>query len=74
MSTDDLWNKPLKAACMRERKFQDAKYREMSKVHDVLDNPEYTADEKYIMLTTQLGYGKQRAQELCYGMRRTEFK
>ena len=73
METND-YQKDIRDACRRERQFHDKKDKQLRKVHDVLDNPEYSEDEKYVILTTELKYGKQRAQELCYGRRRTEWK
>jgi hypothetical protein len=67
-------NADIKNACKRERKFQDAKSAELRQVHQVLDAEDLSEDEKYVMLVSELGFGRQRAQELVYGRRRTEWK
>lgn len=69
----ETWNDDIKNACRRERKFQDNKTAALRKVHVVLDDTTLSADEKYVILTTELKYGKHRAQELCYGQRRNDW-
>lgn len=72
-NTADLF-RDLRNACQRERRFQDQMTHKLKLVHEVLDDKELSADEKYVILTTELKYGKQRAQELCYGQRRSDWK
>lgn len=58
-------DKSLKATCMRERKFQDSKARELAVAHEILTDAELSDDEKYVSLVAR-GWGKQRAKELVY--------
>lgn len=69
-----MGNDPLVSACKRERKFQDAKTNSLRAVHEVLNNPEFSPDEKYMILTTELGFGKIRAQQLVYGSERYDWR
>lgn len=71
--THDLF-RDIRNACQRERKFQAQMTHKLGLVHKVLNNTELSADEKYVILTTELKYGKQRAQELCYGQIRTDWR
>lgn len=60
-------NDDLKGAMRRERKFQDKQNKSLSLTHEILDDPNYTPDEKVVRLITECHFGKQRAQELVYG-------
>lgn len=59
-------DKSLKGQCMKDRKFQDTKSRELAVVHEILTNAELNDDEKYVSLVAR-GFGKQRAKELVWG-------
>lgn len=72
------WEQQIKSQCKAERRFQDTKEKQLRLVHDVLHNTDYTEDEKYIILITEGGFGRERAQMLVYGkvkfMQTHEFK
>ena len=66
--------KHIKNERMKERKFQDAKTKELQGVHDVLNDDTMSADEKYFTLITTYHFGKIRAQQLVYGKQVFEVK
>jgi dynactin complex subunit len=66
--------KSIRTARLKERKFQDAKTKEMQGVHEVLNDDTMSADEKYFTLITTYHFGKIRAQQLVYGKQVFEVK
>lgn len=56
----------IKNQCMRERRFQDSKLRDLAVAHEILTDAELNDEEKVASLIIR-GWGKQRAKELVYG-------
>lgn len=62
---DNEYAKTLKAAMMRDRKFQDQKFSELRKAHMILDDDSLDCEQKRVMLIYQ-GWGEEQARKLAY--------
>ena len=56
----------LKKVCLKERRFQDSKHRELQYVHDIMQDDTLTKKEKWVSLVV-VGFGKQAASKIVYG-------
>lgn len=56
-----------KSILLAERRRNDKASKALQKTHDILNDTSLSADEKYVMLVSECGFGKIRAQELVYG-------
>lgn len=50
-----------------ERRRADRDIARLNKTHQILDDETLTAEEKYVMLVSEQGFGKIRAQQLAFG-------
>lgn len=60
----------LRAACLKERRFQAAKHKELSYVHSILNDATLSRHEKWVSLVA-IGFGAARAKEIIDDSGRT---
>ena len=56
-----------KSILLAERRRNDKAISALRRTHEILESTAYTSEEKYVMLVSEQGFGKVRAQELVFG-------